>query len=351
MTESKKCEEEGWLENYRQQLERENKIMLSKYANIIEEFVQHCRTVGVCLDSEAFSFTPAIGVVCEYPNILAKLVPSLQEDKEGLFSWSALTATFKVNNFNSGYFYADNFMAMASPVFRRDMHAANNWSPRFIDKFWGLNLEGIDAYLSIDRNRVRVNVDNSCYMEEDTWFGAPFKENISEISDGVSHLRPPSDLDERYLDFLFNDAYALDIYWSTKGRIKSFQALELKGSNKFIQLNGEVLHPARYIHAEYDMDKSEFRHFDGATQFYTPKDYFIRRDSNFRYNIKEDIKIKPKSRKSFKLNGGVPVEIWTELSSHFFAANPLVYEYFSGCYPPHMIDILEKIRGRRDKNS
>lgn len=85
MTESRKREEEEWLENYRQQIEREKKMMLSKYANIIEEFIQHCRTVGVCLDFEVFSFTPTIGVVCEYPNILTKLVPFLQKDKEGLF--------------------------------------------------------------------------------------------------------------------------------------------------------------------------------------------------------------------------------------------------------------------------
>lgn len=351
MTESKKREEKEWIENYRQQIERENKMMLSNSEDIIEKFVQHCRTVGVYLDLEAFSFIPTIGVVCEYPNILTKLVPSLKKDKEDLFSWNALTATFKVNNFNSGYFYADNFMAMASPVFRRGMHGVNNWAPRFIDEFWRLNLEDIDAYLSLDQNRVRVNVDNSCYMEADTWFGAPFKENISEITDGVSHLRPPPDLDELYIDFLFNDAYALDICWSTKGRIKSFQALEFKGSNKVILLNREVFHPVRYIHAEYDMDKSTFRHFDGATQFYTPEEYFTRRDSNFRHNVKEDTKIKPKSTKSFKLNGSVPVEIWTELSSHFFAANPLIHEYFSGGYPPHLADTLEKIRARREKNT
>ncbi|EKP0298419.1 hypothetical protein JFQ87_000918 [Aeromonas veronii] len=351
MTESKKREEDEWLKNYRQQIEREKKMTLSKYANIIEDFIQHCRTVGVYLDFEAFSFTPTIGVVCEYPNILTKLVPFLQKDKEGLFSWNALIATFKVNSFNSGYFYADNFMAMASPVFRRGMHGVNNWAPRFIDEFWSLNLEDIDAHLSLDQNRVRVNVDNSCYMEADTWFGAPFKESISEITDGVSHLRPPSDLDERYIDFLFNDAYALDICWSTKGRIKSFQALEFKGSNKVTQLDGGIFHPVRYIHAEYDMDKSKFRHFDGATQFYTPEEYFMRRDSNFRHNVKEDTKIKPKSTKSFKLNGSVPVEIWTELSSHFFAANPLIHEYFSGGYPPHLVDTLERIRAHREKNT
>ncbi|MDD2738833.1 MAG: hypothetical protein PHR94_07845 [Methylomonas lenta] len=350
MAETSKSEEE-WLENYRQELVRENKMMLSKYENVIEEFVQYCRSIDVYLDSAAFSFTPAIGVFCEYPNILSKLVPSLQKDKEELYSWSELSTTFKINGFNSGYFYATNFMAMASPVFRRGMHGINNWAPRFVDEFWSLDMKGIDAYLSLDQNRVRVNVDDSCYMEADTWFGAPFNEDISEIADGVSHLRPPSDLDERYLDFLFNDAYALDICWNTKGNIKSFQALEFKGQKNVTQQNEGTFHPVRYIHAEYDLDKSEFRHFDGATQYHTPEEYFARRDSNFRHNVKDNIKIKPKSAKSFKLNGSVPVKMWTELSSHFFASNPLIHEYFSGSYPPRLVDAIEKLRAHSEKKT
>ena len=183
-------------------------MMLSNYDKVIEEFIQYCRNIGVHLNSEAFEFIPAIGVVCTYPNILSRLVPDLKEDKEGLFCWDDLSTTFNINSSNVGYFYAQNFMALASPVFRRGMHAVNNWAPKFIDEFWRLNLEGMDAYLSLDKNRVRVNVDNSCYMEADTWFGAPFNEEISQIADGVSHLRPPTDLDDHILYYLFNDSYA-----------------------------------------------------------------------------------------------------------------------------------------------
>lgn len=321
--------------------------MLSKYDKIIEEFIRHCRTIGLAIDYEAFAYIPTIGVVCKYPNILTRLVPNLKYDKEGLFAWDDLSNNFEVKNFNSGYFYAQNFIAMASPVFRRGMHDANNWAPRFIDEFWNLNQNGIDAYLSLDQNRVRVNVDNSCYMEEDTWYGASFKEDIAEIDDGVSHLRPPSDLDTQYLDLLFNDAYALHIYWSTKGSIKSFQALEFKGQEKIIWQNSNTFHPVRYIHAEYDLQKCEFRHFDGATQFHTAEEYFAKRDSNFKHNEN----IKPKSVKSFKLNGNVPIKIWAELSSHFFNSNPLIHEYLSGDYPPHLVDTLEKIRGRDEKDT
>lgn len=351
MTETRKVDERKLLENHGQELDHQNKMMLSKYEKDIEEFVQHCKSINVVLDFESFSFIPTIGVVCEYPNILSKLVPALTQDKEGLYSWEDLSKYFKINNFNSGYFYDQNFVAMASSVFRRGMHVINNWAPRFIDEFWRLNMEGIEAYLSIDLNRVRVNVDKSRYMEFDTWFGAPFNEDITQIADGVSHLRPPSDLDESYLYSLFNDAYALDVCWSTKGSIKSFQALEFKGPKSVIQKSGETFHPVRYIHAEYDLKKTEFRHFDGATQYHTPDEYFARRDSNFRHNVKEDKKIKPESIKSFKLNGSVSVELWAELSSHFFASNPLIHEYFSGSYSPRLVDKLKKIRARSERNT
>jgi hypothetical protein len=351
MAKTRKSEEQELLESYRQHLELQNKLMLSNYEKVIEDFAQHCKSINVALDSRSFSFTPAIGVVCEHPSILSKLVPSLRPDKEGLYSWGDLTRCFKIKDFNSGYLYAQNFMAMASPVFRRGMHGVNNWAPGFIDEFWGLSMEDIEAYLSLDLNRVRVNVDDSCYMEEDTWFGAPFNRDVAEIADGVTHLRPPSDLGKSHLDFLFNDAYALDICWSTKGSIKSFQALEFKGPENVIQKNGGAFHPVRYIHAEYDLNKSEFRHFDGATQYHNVDEYFARRDSNFRHNIKEDQKIKPVSIKSFKLNGSISVELWTKLSSHFFASNPLVHEYFSGSYPAYLVDTIERIRGCSERNT
>ncbi len=54
--------------------------------------------------------------------------------------------------------------------------------------------------------------------------------------------------------------------------------------------------------------------------------------------------IKPMSKKMFKLNGAINVDDWVELSSHFFSANPLMFEYFNGEYPDHIVNILEKLR-------
>ena len=351
MEKSNNDEENEWIENYRKQLIHEQEMMLSKHEATINEFTKHCLTIGIALDHTNFSFVSTIGVVCEYPDILTRLIPDLVQDKEGLLNWDSLSSLLDIKKINPGYLYANNFMAMASPVFRRGLHGVNNWAPRFIDIFWQLSTPEIDIYIGLDHDRVRINVDSSFCLEEDTWYGAPFNNDIAIIKDGVTHLRPPSDLDAHHLDFLFNGAYALDICWNTKDNIKSFQALEFKGNDATIIFKGQEFHPVRYIHAEYDLVKGEFRHFDGAIQYHTDEEYRVRKDSNFRHNIKDDSKVKPRSVKAFKFNGSISTEMWAEFSSHFFASNPLIHEYYSGAYPTHLTDTLHKIRANREQKN
>lgn len=37
-------------------------------------------------------------------------------------------------------------------------------------------------------DRVRINVNDSAYIEMDTWYGAKFNKDISQIQDGISKL-------------------------------------------------------------------------------------------------------------------------------------------------------------------
>jgi hypothetical protein len=86
------------------------------------------------------------------------------------------------------------------------------------------------------------------------------------------------------------------------------------------------------------MDTNKFRHFDGAVHYYTEDEYLNRRDSDFNFNTKSLLCIKPYSEKLFKFNGNISVDMWVEFCSHFYAANPLVIEYFSGSYPEYVND-------------
>jgi len=335
------------VEDYKQSMINEEKRQLEDNSTTISNFRDFCEIRGLNLAPSSFKFVQTIGIVAEHPNILGVLKHELQKDKEGLIKKNNLLKHFSKKQFNPGYFYSENFMAMASPLFRRGMHKTNNWSPKFIELLWLIDDPKIDTYIAIDFDRVRINVDDTCYLEEDTWYGAPFNKDISLIADGPTHLRPPNYLKREYLSFFFNSLYALDIFWSSKNNIKTFQSLEFKTEDIVLERNGIPYHPARYIHAEYDIEKERFRHFDGAIQFYLEDEYLSRRDSNFNHNIKDSFKIKANSEKLFKFNGDIAVRFWTEFISHFYTGNPLVHEYFTGQYPKHINELLNKINKRQ----
>jgi hypothetical protein len=247
----------------------------------------------------------------------------------------------------SGYFFKKNYMAMPHHFFRRGHGKCNNYAPKLIDMLWGLNDPKLELSIAVDLDRVRVNVDKSIYLEADTWYGAPFSKSVQSISDNISKLRPPLDLDDTIISFMFNDAYALDVKWDTKDGAKSFQSEEFKSESIVIESGGQSFHPVRYIHAEYDLSKGCFRHLDGAIHLYTDEEYFERRDSDFNFNNKGSAQIKSKSIKLFKMNGCIEVDDWVEYCSHFCTGNPLIYEYFNGAYPDHTSEMIKRIRSRK----
>lgn len=331
-------------EKYFQMQKEEEEEQLRNNADIISSFKKLMAQKGVLLVDENFKYFQTIGIVAIYPDIVSYLHPNLVRDKECLFDFRSLCKSFERKRFLNGFLYGDNFMLMAHPYFRRGFHGTNNYIPRFVELFWNHDNPNIDTYISLDSDRVRINVDNSSYMEFDTWYGAQFNRNILSIPDGIVKLRPPMDIDNSLNSFFFNDAYSLDIKWTTKDGIKSIQMEEFKTEKTKLLKNGIEYFPVRYIHAEYDLDKEYFRHFDGAIHFYTETEYDKRRDSDFNYNNKSQSHIKTLSEKLYKMNGKISVETWIEFSSHFLTGNPLVFEYFEGKYPKHIDEMLEKVR-------
>ena len=81
---------------------------------------------------------------------------------------------------------------MAHSYFRRGLHDVNNYAPRFVEFFWNHSDSNIKKYISLDSDRVRINVDNRTSLELDTWFGAKFNRNIQVVPDGIVKVRPPA---------------------------------------------------------------------------------------------------------------------------------------------------------------
>ena len=333
---------------YFEDLKAEEKEELANNAEVISSFKKSMKGKGVVLTDSHFKFIRTTGVLACYPNIVCHLHPTLVNDKEGLMNFKNLCQSFERKRFLNGYLQGENFMLMANSYFRRSFHELNNYAPRFIERFWNFDHPQIDCFISLDMDRIRINLDNSSYVELDTWYGAKFDRDIENIKDSLVKVVPPQDISYSDISMFFADVYCLDINWSTKNGIKSFQAEEFKNETIRVSKNGVTYFPVRYIHAEYDLKTRCFRHFDGAIHFYTETEYYSRRDSDLDYNSKSQKHIKTLSQKLFKMNGEVSAETWIEFTSHFLTGNPLVFEYFEGEYPQRIEEILGILRKKND---
>ncbi|HSQ43927.1 MAG TPA: hypothetical protein VLM16_02960 [Ginsengibacter sp.] len=332
--------ENDFIEEYKKQLQVEQEEELADKADLIQEFINFCHTKNIILTKEDFTYSHAVGITANLPNLIKQLDSNLVPDKEGLFEFSELLARFETLPFAPGMLILKEYIVLADSLFRRGFSPIANFAPRFIELFWKFNQDNTKTYISLDTDRVRLN-DGTSYAEKDFWIGAKLNRDIDQIKDGIVKLRPPVGLTPTQIQMIFENTYAVDVKWTTKGTIKSFQAEEFKESTSTVNHFGQDYYPARYLHAEFDCSTSMFRHFDGAVHFYTAEEYFQRRDSDFNYNLKNDVQIKTLSKKLFKINGNLSVENWQELSSLFFSCDPLIYEYFEGQLPEKIQEMVE----------
>lgn len=338
--------ENEFLARYFSGLRQERANKLEENSDLIHSFVDWCARTKIRLAPTDFDYIQTIGIVAKSPGLLSRLIGNKPIESDGLRSFKRLLEHFSMENCGNGYLRSENYMAMAHPHFRRGFSGISNYAPRFIEKFWQSKLKNTDSFIALDEDCVRIDVEGPSYFEEDTWYGAKFSRDVASIPLGLTKLRPPLDLSTPLISLFFANAHTLDVKWSQEGDIKTFQALELKTDSVRLETDASHIHPARYIHAEYDLNVGAFRHFDGAVQCFSPADYLGRRESDFNYNFKQLKQIKAPSKKLFKFNGRIELDNFVELCCHFLTGNPLAFEYFEGSYPKHVVDAVEKMRNR-----
>lgn len=339
------------MASYKAARERESHERLAEASDLIAKFTALAAAKGVILGSKSFEYIQTTGIVAKAPGIARTLLGPIRAQRDGLLPFSEIADRLPPSHRQEGCFVGSDYILMAHHCYRRQMHPINNWAPKFIELFWRFGGPGIEKYIALDEDRIRIDVDRLGYFEGDTWYGAPFDEDIRNIKPGIAKLRPPPDLESRHVSSFFADAYCLDIKWSESDGIKAFQALEIKTEAIQIKIEGKRYFPARYLHAEFDLATNCFRHFDGAIQLFTEDEYFQRRDSDFNMTMKNPTHVKARSSKVFKINGPLSTENWVEFCCHFYAANPLPFEYFSGVYPQHVIDILARIKDHNEQHA
>lgn len=177
-----------------------------------------------------------------------------------------------------------------------------------------------------DRNTFRIGIDHRRLMrasfyremyESDRWYGAPFdRERLDDRHDvGVTSFvrTQPSPL-----DFFFGKLNRTEVLRSVDGDVKTFEIEEL---NAVSEARGDMV-LNRYIHAERDMRKGAFRHFDGAVKIYLRDQYAERMAGKLPH------KDSHKKLKVFRIDGDIDAEVWINLTLLFFRGNELVLEYF-----------------------
>ena len=339
------------MARYLADVEKRSRERLAEATDLIARFMGLAASKGVILGTEDFEYIQTIGIVAKAPGIARALLGPIKVERDGLLPFNEIASRLPLTPHCEGCFTGPDFILLAHPCYRRGMHPVNNWAPRFIDLFWRFDSSDVKKYIALDEDRVRIDVGGLGYFEADTWYGAPFNEDIRNIKTGIVKLRPPPDLEPWHISFFFANAYCLDIKWSELGGVKSFQALEMKAEDIHIEVGGQHYFPARYLHAEFDLAANCFRHFDGAIQLFTEEEYFQRRDSDFNMTMKNPAHIKASSSKLFKINGPLKTKDWVNFCCHFYTANPLTFEYFSGEYPKHINETLERIRNQASKIS
>lgn len=197
------------MEKYYRQREEMKFFYLDKYADNVQKISKILSKNGFVLKEDNFEYSDPVGLTIRFDNIVSILDPELIRDKDDLVKCNQLAELYQKKN-REGYYYANNYMLMLTSLLKRGMYPGNNWAPRFVKKFWESDFGDIEASVALDYDRVKVDVSDHCYIEFDTWFGAPFEEDISSIKDGISKLKPPMGIDACIVNGFFNDKYSLE---------------------------------------------------------------------------------------------------------------------------------------------
>lgn len=173
--------------------------------------------------------------------------------------------------------------------------------------------------IAIDHRRLMRFVDYQQTMELDTWYGPHFNpddlDDLTKIGLTVVGRSNPSP---------FNSNYSLlktEFLWKAN-EAESVKTLEIEeiASNSDSTDNWHI---NRYVHAERDIIRRTFRHFDAAAKVYPHSSYEQRLIETMPNQIRPAHYIK-----LFRIDGEISLDDWLSLLSMFYKGNEMIVEYF-----------------------
>ena len=264
--------------------------------------------------------SPMIGVVEAIPDNSEVLenCPELrsQLDKDGLLKLSDEMVLF-----DAGVKYREHFFYVHQ-LLRRGFASSPNFD--FIGRLaaYRRSTSDVNSFrIAVDHRRTMLFDDWRQHIERDRWYGPQFDDDKLDDPNhfglAVVGREYPTSLDQYPLirtEFLWKRNEG-----NGDEHIKTLEVEELTCPSA----PRENLHINRYAHAERDMSRKIFRHFDGAAKVYRKNDYASRVGSNMPHNTRPAHYLK-----LFRIDGELKLEDWISLLSMFYKGNEMVVEYF-----------------------
>ena len=135
-------------------LENQSRERLAEAADLIGAFTDLAASKGMILNAGSFEYIPTIGIVAKAQGIARALLGPIRTQRDGLLPFNEIANRLPLSTHTEGCFAGPEFVLMAHPYYRRGMHPANNWAPRFIELFWRFEGPDIEKYIALDENRV-----------------------------------------------------------------------------------------------------------------------------------------------------------------------------------------------------
>jgi hypothetical protein len=277
------------------------------------------RVAGYCIASEMDkAYSPVKDVLDPHPanSEVLEFCPELEArfDEDGLLT---LSSDFRL--LDGGIKYGEHLLHYHQ-FLRRGFASNPNFDflgtlAHYRQKTGELN----SFRIAIDHRRIMKYADYRMVMELDTWYGPRFDteklDDPQQIGLTVIGRTQPSPFDISY------PLLRTEFLWKANEReaVKTLEVEEIASPNSPY----DHWHINRYIHAERDMTKRTFCHFDGAAKVYAQNAYLPRVEKTMPNNSRPSSYVK-----LFRIDGAIELDAWLSLVSMFFKGNEMVVEYF-----------------------
>lgn len=260
----------------------------------------------------------------EEEDIVFKIFPSLRNkmDKEGLFYINDLLEEFSFLGTpgisDVGYLKSNNteYTIMFHQCLRRGYSIFNGFGiivPFFIDLYQEGKFPSLKIALDLDR--IMLTKDWTPYCRREMYYGVSFTNDIPANKTGQTAYV----LNDK--DRLATHSYETDFYWKDP-KDNSFQ-LEVEELQVMDCANTSEDILCKYVHTQYDKEKSMFVHIDGAIRRYSEDSYLERTASNIKQGETAQ------RFKLFRVDGAIPFKDWKSIIAYYMQYNSNIEEYFN----------------------